>query len=93
MSKLIIVGQKPPPYYGQSIMIQTLVKGLYKNFDVDFIPMRFSRQIKENGNFGFYKIFAVILTFRILKRLENILIPLYYTSSSKKSTILVIGLC
>ena len=91
MSKLIIIGQQPPPYYGQSIMIQTLVKGLYKNFDVDFIPMQFSRQIKENGNFGFYKIFhMIILTFRILKRLrKHPNSTLYYPPAPpKKSTIL-----
>ena len=60
MNKLLIVGQKPPPYHGQAIMIQELVK-ICSNFpEIKYVRMGFSTTTQSIGKFEFIKILELI---------------------------------
>jgi len=86
MKKIIIVGQIPPPSHGQSIMIQKMVSGLSEKVELDVVEMRFSKQVDENGNFGFYKLIhlfhLIYKVNRLLKKYPNAI--LYFPASPPK---------
>lgn len=66
--KIIVVGQTPPPFHGQAIMIDTMLKGKYENFDMIHVRMDFSENIDEIGSFQFKKIGKLFILIRnILK--------------------------
>lgn len=68
--KIIIVGQIPPPFHGQSVMIKAMVDGLDGRLDYELVPMRFSQEVDENGDFGFGKLIHLVsLTCRVLRLL------------------------
>ena len=70
MSKVIIVGQIPPPFHGQSVMIKAMADGLAGRLDYELVPMRFSREVDENGDFGIRKLVHLVeLVFRVLRLL------------------------
>lgn len=72
MTKLIIVGQIPPPFHGQSVMIKAMADGLTGRLDYELVPMRFSREVDENGDFAFAKlIHLVALVFRVVRLLRR----------------------
>lgn len=56
MRKILIVGQTPPPYGGQAIMIELLLKALNGNPDVFHVNMNFSKEMHMLGKFKFSKI-------------------------------------
>lgn len=47
--KMIVVGQTPPPFGGQAIMIQRMVDLLIPGVEMHHVPMRFSHEISEIG--------------------------------------------
>ncbi len=62
--RILIIGQTPPPYGGQSIMIGKITSFLEVNkFDSKLIRMNFSEEMDQTGKFGLMKIFKL---FRIL---------------------------
>lgn len=72
MAKLIIVGQIPPPFHGQSVMIKAMADGLTGRLEYELVPMRFSREVDENGDFGFAKLaHLVALVFRVVRLLRR----------------------
>lgn len=82
--KVLIVGQTPPPYGGQAMMIKYLVEHKFKQLETYHVRMCFSRGFNERGKFSLYKIihiFAVILNIWLcrIKYKTNIL---YYPPSS-----------
>jgi glycosyltransferase involved in cell wall biosynthesis len=78
--KVLVVGQVPPPYGGQAIMIQKLVEASYPDVEIFHVPMYFSPKMGEMGKFNFRKsmeVFAVVA--RILKaRFAHQCTILYY---------------
>ncbi|MCH6255293.1 glycosyltransferase [Puniceicoccaceae bacterium K14] len=80
MKKLIVVGQTPPPYHGQAIMIETMLKGDYANADLVHVRMDFSEKINEVGTFSVAKIFKLgSLIVRIIHaRIKHKATSLYY---------------
>lgn len=82
--KVLIVGQTPPPYGGQAMMIKYLVDHKFQRVETYHVRMCFSRGFNERGKFSLYKIihiFAVILKIWLyrIKYKTNIL---YYPPSS-----------
>lgn len=70
MKKLIIVGQIPPPFHGQSVMIKTMADGLSDRLDMELVPMRFSREIEETGRCSIRKVGHLIgLVFKVTRLL------------------------
>ncbi len=51
MNKILVVGQTPPPFHGQSIMIDLMLKGNYKDVKLYHVRMHFSRGIDDVGRF------------------------------------------
>lgn len=56
VTKVLVVGQTPPPYHGQSIMIEKLLMGKFSGVQLFHVRMAFSREIGEIGRFRFGKI-------------------------------------
>lgn len=82
--KVLIVGQTPPPYGGQAMMIKYLVDHKFQQIETYHVRMCFSRGFNERGKFSLYKvihIFAIILNIWLhrIKYKTNIL---YYPPSS-----------
>lgn len=82
--KVLIVGQTPPPYGGQAMMIKYLVDHEFQQIETYHVRMCFSRGFNERGKFSLYKvihIFAIILNIWLhrIKYKTNIL---YYPPSS-----------
>lgn len=80
MIKVLVVGQTPPPFGGQAIMIQKLLEGQFKYVKLYQVRMAFSSDMDEIGRFRFGKIFhllAVIIRI-IWMRFRHSIDVLYY---------------
>lgn len=58
--RVLVVGQTPPPYHGQGIMIQMLVDGQYQEMDLRHIRMNFSQSLDEIGKVRFGKLLHLL---------------------------------
>ncbi len=58
--KVLVVGQTPPPYHGQAIMIERLVRGRFVRVQLFHVRMAFSDSIGEVGRFRISKIFHLV---------------------------------
>ncbi|MFO1064671.1 MAG: glycosyltransferase [Pirellulales bacterium] len=58
--RVLVVGQTPPPYHGQAMMIQMFVDGPHQDIEVRHIRMAFSRTMDEVGRPGLSKVFHLI---------------------------------
>ncbi len=69
--KLLIIGQTPPPYGGQSINIAEMIRVLEKHqFDFRLIRMNFSDEMSDIGSASTKKLFRLFLIlFKLLKSL------------------------
>jgi glycosyltransferase involved in cell wall biosynthesis len=56
MNKILVVGQTPPPYHGQAIMIKRMLEASYPNAKLYHVRMGFSDEIDEVGKFRVRKI-------------------------------------
>ena len=85
MAKLgiLIVGQTPPPYGGQAIIIDNLVHGTYEQLDVHHVRMEFSESLSEARQFSITKVLHVFeLIVKVLwARLRTGAKVLYYPPS------------
>lgn len=60
--RILVIGQTPPPFGGQALMIQTLLDGEYKNAKLYHIRMGFSKDFNDMGSFKFYKFWSLFKT-------------------------------
>lgn len=60
--RILVIGQTPPPFGGQALMIQTLLEGEYKNAKLFHIRMGFSKDFNDMGSFKFYKFWSLFKT-------------------------------
>ncbi|HZQ84703.1 MAG TPA: glycosyltransferase family 4 protein [Acidimicrobiales bacterium] len=85
MTKLgvLIVGQTPPPYGGQAIIIDNLVHGTYEQIDVHHVRMEFSETLSDARKFSVTKVLHVFeLIAKVLwARLRTGATVLYYPPS------------
>jgi len=58
--KVLVVGQTPPPFHGQSVMIQMLVDGPIAGVEVHHLRMAFSSSLDEVGRFQIGKAFHLL---------------------------------
>ncbi len=58
--RILVAGQTPPPYGGQTVMIQFLLDGIYKDIELIHARMNFSKELKSSGKFQFAKLFELI---------------------------------
>src|SRR6185436_16957675 len=58
--KLLIIGQTPPPYVGQMIMIESLVKAQYRDLRVFHTRMNYSQTTAQIGKVRIRKLFHLL---------------------------------
>jgi len=83
MKKVLVVGQTPPPYGGQAVMIQRFLQGDYGDVELFHVRMAFSKEMGKMGEFGLQKVLhlvAVVLKIFYFRVRYNISI-LYYPPS------------
>jgi glycosyltransferase involved in cell wall biosynthesis len=79
--KVLVAGQTPPPYYGQAIMIEKLVKAKFDSVEIIHLPMSFSGNVQEIGKWKWRKLFHLFnLLFRgiyllIFRRIDVLYYP------------------
>jgi glycosyltransferase involved in cell wall biosynthesis len=81
--KILVVGQTPPPYGGQAIMIQYLLDGTYTDIELVYVRMNFSKELKSTGKFKFTKFWELIRVVAAIYRAKLRMRPevLYYPPS------------
>lgn len=60
MTKILVVGQTPPPLHGQAIMIQKMLEGDYGAIQLLHVRMGFSGEIEEVGKLRLRKGFELV---------------------------------
>lgn len=60
MIKILVVGQTPPPFGGQAVMVQKMLEGKYNNVRLYHIRMKFSKEMNKVGKPSLFKIFELI---------------------------------
>ncbi|OJJ18254.1 hypothetical protein BKI52_25875 [marine bacterium AO1-C] len=80
MKKILIVGQTPPPFGGQAVMIEKMLGFSYDKIKLYHIRMSFSGEMDEIGKFKLKKVFHLfyIIYKIILFRLKYNIKTLYY---------------
>src|ERR1700726_4491885 len=58
--RMIVVGQTPPPFGGQTIMIRRMLDLEIPGVEMHHVPMRFSRQMSEVGRFSPWKLIELL---------------------------------
>ncbi len=58
--RLLVIGQTPPPYGGQAIMIHKLVHATFEDVEIHHVRMNYSRAFHEVGRFSMRKIFHLL---------------------------------
>lgn len=65
--KVLVVGQTPPPYHGQALMIERLLQGRFARMQLHHVRMAFSDSIGEVGRFRLSKVCHLLaVVFRIV---------------------------
>jgi len=54
--KILVIGQTPPPFGGQAVMIQFLLDGVYEHIELIHIRMNFSQELDSAGKFRLAKV-------------------------------------
>jgi glycosyltransferase involved in cell wall biosynthesis len=60
MQRVLVVGQTPPPYHGQSVVIQKILDAEYPGTRLYHVRMGFSDEMDEIGSFKVKKIFLLM---------------------------------
>ncbi|WKN32524.1 glycosyltransferase family 4 protein [Porifericola rhodea] len=60
MKKILVIGQTPPPYHGQALMTERLIKANLPNIKIYFIRLSFSKNISDVGKAGLSKVFHMV---------------------------------
>jgi glycosyltransferase involved in cell wall biosynthesis len=60
--KVLIVGQTPPPYHGQAIMIDALLRNPSNRVKFYHVRMNFSKTISDTGKFRLMKLCQLLIT-------------------------------
>lgn len=81
--RVLVVGQTPPPFGGQAVMIEALLAGEYRRVRLFHVRLRFSDDMESVGKFAMRKVLILFTTIgRIwLARLRYRTPVLYYPPS------------
>lgn len=63
-TKILVVGVTPPPYGGQHLMTERLIKANFENLKIYHVKMAFSQSMAVVGRFNLYKVthmFSIVL--------------------------------
>jgi len=77
--KVLVVGQTPPPFGGQAIMIQKMLEGRYERLRFIHVRMNFSDEMDDTGRFQFKKLWRLFdLVLRIFSAWMSHRPPILY---------------
>jgi glycosyltransferase involved in cell wall biosynthesis len=81
--RILVVGQTPPPYGGQTVMIQLLLDGVYQDIELVHVRMNFSKELNSSGRLKLHKIWELFRVAAAIYRAKFIMRPevLYYPPS------------
>jgi glycosyltransferase involved in cell wall biosynthesis len=81
--RVLVVGQTPPPYGGQAVIIENLVNASYDGIEMHHVRMQFSERLSEVSKFSPGKLgHLIVLVARVLwARLRTGATVLYYPPS------------
>lgn len=91
MKKILVVGQTPPPFGGQAMMIRYMLDAKFSRLKLYHVRMFFSREFNDRGKFSLYKVthlFTIIIRIWIVKFRYNISTLYYPLSSAPKIALL-----
>jgi glycosyltransferase involved in cell wall biosynthesis len=60
MTKILVVGQTPPPIGGQAVMIQQMLDQKYDNIELLHVRMAFSKEMDDIGRMRFGKLIDLV---------------------------------
>jgi len=60
--RILVIGQTPPPFGGQVMMIQTLLEAKFNNAELFHIRLGFSKDFNQMGRLKFYKFWNLFKT-------------------------------
>jgi glycosyltransferase involved in cell wall biosynthesis len=88
--KLLIVGQTPPPFVGQMLSIESLVKANYRNLDIYHTRMNYSQRADQIGKASLRKVFHLLRvivdsSYKILRYRIDVI---YYPPGNNKVPVL-----
>ena len=83
---IIVVGQTPPPFGGQAVMIEMLLRGVYEGIQLLHVRMDFTKEMNEMGRWKARKITTLLrIVFEIYReRIRSGARVLYYPPSGPK---------
>ena len=83
MKKILVIGQTPPPFGGQALMINRMLEGTYANARLYHLRMAYSKDMDDLGKIRLGKSFHTIsIIFRaVYLRLRHNIRVLYYPPS------------
>lgn len=92
--KIVIVGQTPPPFGGQAIMISRMLVGFEGQLDFTHVPLRFSRHMGEIGRFKVRKVMhlARVIILIVISRIKGAEI-IYFPPAGKYYVPMLRDLC
>jgi glycosyltransferase involved in cell wall biosynthesis len=84
VKEILVVAQTPPPYGGQAIMIDYMLKGNFKKIKFYHVRMNFSREMNERGKISFYKLaHSISIILKVYKfKFKHRIDTLYYPPSN-----------
>ncbi|MFT3886350.1 MAG: glycosyltransferase family 4 protein [Flavobacteriales bacterium] len=60
--RILVVGQTPPPFGGQAVMIEALVQGSYERMQLFHVRLAFSEDMDSVGKFALKKVWVLFAT-------------------------------
>ncbi|MBV6406211.1 MAG: glycosyltransferase [Flavobacteriales bacterium] len=60
--RVLVVGQTPPPFGGQAVMIQAMLEGQYRDVELHHVRMAFSEDMESVGRFRLRKVLVLFTT-------------------------------
>jgi len=60
--RILVVGQTPPPFGGQAVMIEKLLEGQFQRIQLFHVRLAFSDDMQNVGKFGIKKVWVLFTT-------------------------------
>lgn len=60
--RVLVVGQTPPPFGGQAVMIEKLLQGRFERLELHHVRLAFSEDMESVGKFAWRKLWVLFVT-------------------------------
>jgi glycosyltransferase involved in cell wall biosynthesis len=76
--RILVVGQTPPPFCGQTVMIKLLLDGFYRDIELIHVRMHFSKKLGSTGRFKLVKVLELL----------RVIADIYYLRLTKRPAVI-----